>query len=1552
TPYDAWYNPITGEVGMTSSGREKLRDNVLRNLQALEGREGIDRATLEGVIQEVRAWDTETAEKWENEYAKDALQTEYQYQAKDEYVVRGEKVLLIHKDTGRSQAGQRLQGRLHQLLEAKEGLVIRSENRTTSRITAKNLLEQFGDVSGMTGTISNDFSEMALMKDLYGMNTYKIAKHNTERRVDMPEMIFKDDAERMQVLMDMVYDAVDNGKPLIIHAVNIDQADRIAEYLRDEAPRRFNQLLPSAETQEGALYYQRLDATNEADEKAIVARAGQAGVITLSTPISGRGTDIKIKKTAEEYGLQQISMGYYDSKRVDAQVRGRSGRWGARGQTINLVSLQDQMGFLERGLARSTNKADRALLHRAQSINQRMMSEENAELTADDKAMIKRAFERAQKNITRQRVEAIRQQSRTEDMVFDVSNQLLELIDSRDEIQYDVATPAYIAQQVGRIVSLRLIDQNGKPAITNENFQKAIADINRLFNLNLVPTGIENALRSSDLDGIKLAISRVVTAAFTDRMVDEINDQAKSEFYKELDNDKLRKGNTFGQRSGEGKGSRTPGFAPYDTARQRIVNGTITVDGQDYNGVNRSNLDVFTRGYTKQHRLRMDKMADYIKDAVSARDSGDLQRARGLLLEVLETDRDNRQASDLLDEVNAAIEEQIEKDTAASQANLQKDTGADVGTGAVRSSADEIRGLSFRERRALSREGRRIGLSASIEDAPVAQVAAQQQATAAEIEFDLGTAVKDALEEAARQGRSEKVGAQARVQRLRVDGNSVTVVRADPSQIPALAAAAKAVIRTRDSRGSIPNRIVVAPEDADDETIAKMVRSVHVAPGMKVIISLGHNTVFSLSKSDEELLALRYLDLTKGPGLTAGDADPIFGNMMDAGDFGVFSVGDREFMVVTTDEGRKLVKSAEGSSADERKMLWQLGIITSPYARMIETAPAEQRERLLKTDPRARMMLRRLVDLSRDAEFMAIRSAYDKGLVKVGNDGDVRIGKSGLSVSRFYQIMGETGVLLPVLDEEGKPVTDDKGRQEFRRKTDTFVSATLRSRIMDAIKRFVSSRILPGYRMPQEVVDTVKAVLIPFGLLNNGNVTDIMNGYREATLGTGTIEDVPANESAAISDMLDEVLADNEDITPRMREDVANTICEDLYKAPALTSYSARLSGLAERYENEGDSGRAALVLALMLEVDDNNAEGYIKLSGVLRSLSGDEVNDKVLDLEIAAAVSAGDSAEYAGRAYRTAMEMDDGDMSGPNVSKVIKQLEDVDIPMYAVDSSDSAAFMGLLMAARGKSGRAVSYLRKAASMAESQVERGSLLQAAAKQVAKTPASNKGILRSAAVKSNSMEERMFNNVMRGIDMVQETGLTPRELLEAGLIDSATARILTNMGVERTHFREIGDRAADAIAGAADRSIKTLGRFYTPLTRAALKVTLTAGLLAAAFFAGIPLGYMSVIGITSLMLLKWGKPSKALGDEGTAGMNRAISSAAKLTASVQGKIVGISCILLGWQVAGSVLVAFVTARAARAVYKRISDHMTAVRINMASADIRSAASDIDRMSKGR
>jgi preprotein translocase subunit SecA len=252
------------------------------------------------------------------------LKAHFLFQADVDYLVKEGEVIIVDEFTGRTMPGRRYSDGLHQALEAKEGVKIERENQTYASITFQNYFRMYEKLAGMTGTADTEAAEF---KKIYDLDVVVIPTHENMIRIDYPDSIYKNINAKYRAVTREIKELNDKGQPVLVGTISIDVSEQISKMLKKVG-----------------IKHSVLNAKHHEKEAEIVALAGQKGRVTIATNMAGRGTDIKLGDGVSDLGgLHILGTSRHESRRIDNQLRGRSGRQGDPGSSRFYLSLEDDL---------------------------------------------------------------------------------------------------------------------------------------------------------------------------------------------------------------------------------------------------------------------------------------------------------------------------------------------------------------------------------------------------------------------------------------------------------------------------------------------------------------------------------------------------------------------------------------------------------------------------------------------------------------------------------------------------------------------------------------------------------------------------------------------------------------------------------------------------------------------------------------------------------------------------------------------------------------------------------------------------------------------------------------------------------------------------------------------------------------------------------------------------------------------------------------------------------------------------------------------------------
>ena len=382
------------------------------------------------------------------------------YEKDVEYVLENGKVMIVDEFTGRVLPGRRYSDGLHQALEAKENVRIEKETQTLATITIQNYFRLYDKLAGMTGTAETEAEELG---SIYALDVTVIPTHRLVSREDREDLVYKTKREKYNAVIDEIIECHKKGQPVLVGTISVEISELLARMLKRKS-----------------IPHSVLNAKQHKSEAEVVSRAGQTGAVTIATNMAGRGTDIKLVSGIKELGgLHIIGTERHESRRIDLQLRGRSGRQGDPGSSRFYLSLEDDLMRLF-----SSDKVA--------AIMDRMGIEEGEVISAK---MVTRAISNAQKKVEvrnygirkhlleyddvmnqqRQVIYDIRNQALSGDDASDSVSQLLtDFIDDEIEVQKQIGSPDtwewdYLRQHLSSHLLVDISFEKIKEALENDD---------------------------------------------------------------------------------------------------------------------------------------------------------------------------------------------------------------------------------------------------------------------------------------------------------------------------------------------------------------------------------------------------------------------------------------------------------------------------------------------------------------------------------------------------------------------------------------------------------------------------------------------------------------------------------------------------------------------------------------------------------------------------------------------------------------------------------------------------------------------------------------------------------------------------------------------------------------------------------------------------------------------------------------------------------------------------------------------------------------------------
>jgi len=288
-----------------------------------------------------------------------------------DYVVKDGQVIIVDEFTGRLMYGRRFSEGLHQAIEAKEGVKIERESQTLASITFQNYFRMYNKLAGMTGTAKTEEQEF---REIYGMDVVVIPTNKPMIREDYPDIVYRTEKGKFEAVVEEIVERHKKGQPVLVGTISIEKSEQLSKMLKKRG-----------------IPHEVLNAKHHEKEAEIIAKAGQRGAVTIATNMAGRGTDIVLGEgVAELGGLHVIGTERHEARRIDNQLRGRSGRQGDPGSSRFYVSLEDDLmrlfgsdnitGILDKVGMDDTTPIDHPMISRSIESAQKRVENRNFEI--------------------------------------------------------------------------------------------------------------------------------------------------------------------------------------------------------------------------------------------------------------------------------------------------------------------------------------------------------------------------------------------------------------------------------------------------------------------------------------------------------------------------------------------------------------------------------------------------------------------------------------------------------------------------------------------------------------------------------------------------------------------------------------------------------------------------------------------------------------------------------------------------------------------------------------------------------------------------------------------------------------------------------------------------------------------------------------------------------------------------------------------------------------------------------------------------------------------
>jgi preprotein translocase subunit SecA len=371
-----------------------------------------------------------------------ALRAQTLFHKDDEYIVTDGQVYIVDEFTGRVLEGRRYSEGLHQAIEAKEGLEIREENQTVATITIQNFFRMYDKLSGMTGTAATEADEFM---HTYKMEVVSIPTHKEMIRDDKDDLVYKTEKSKHKAVVEDIVERNKQGQPILVGTVSVDVSERLSALLNRRG-----------------IVHNVLNAKQHEREAEIIAEAGERGAVTIATNMAGRGTDIKLGEGVPDHGgLYVLGTERHEARRIDNQLRGRSGRQGDPGESRFYLSFEDELLRLFGG-------------QRMQGIIERIGLEEDVPIEA---GMISNSVRRAQEQVESRNFQ-IRKRILEYDDVLNKQREVIYAIRRDILMGEDVDTKSYVEDVLTEVVS-EYVSENVYPE--DWDLDALTTEVNRFY---------------------------------------------------------------------------------------------------------------------------------------------------------------------------------------------------------------------------------------------------------------------------------------------------------------------------------------------------------------------------------------------------------------------------------------------------------------------------------------------------------------------------------------------------------------------------------------------------------------------------------------------------------------------------------------------------------------------------------------------------------------------------------------------------------------------------------------------------------------------------------------------------------------------------------------------------------------------------------------------------------------------------------------------------------------------------------------------------------------
>jgi preprotein translocase subunit SecA len=416
-----------------------------------------------------------------------ALKANYLFEKDVDYVLQNDEVVIVDEFTGRLSEGRRFSDGLHQALEAKEGVEIKEESQTLADITFQNYFRMYDKLAGMTGTAQTEATEFA---EIYDLDVVSIPTNVPIQRIDKNDLIYKTEKEKFDAVCAKIKEYNEKGQPVLVGTASIEKSEYLHKLLKA-------QKVP----------HTVLNAKQHEKEGKIVEDAGQKGAVTIATNMAGRGVDIKLPQECLELGgLAIVGTERHESRRIDNQLRGRSGRQGDVGESQFYLSLEDNLLRIF-GSDKIAGVMNRLGLEEGEHI---------------ESGMVTRAVENAQKKVETMHFESRKHLLEYDDVANEQRKVIYTFRNNLLDQTYDVASKIDENMHEFVAVVVQTIKDNSESVMVDDfNYESLVLKIKEELNVDIVA----DQLKSNDFDEIEEKLYTILKEIYEQKMSVPAQDQ-------------------------------------------------------------------------------------------------------------------------------------------------------------------------------------------------------------------------------------------------------------------------------------------------------------------------------------------------------------------------------------------------------------------------------------------------------------------------------------------------------------------------------------------------------------------------------------------------------------------------------------------------------------------------------------------------------------------------------------------------------------------------------------------------------------------------------------------------------------------------------------------------------------------------------------------------------------------------------------------------------------------------------------------------------------------